>query len=376
MKKLFLLLLILTNNIIQAVYIKVLLMELENGVVLIEHPKQLAIQRLTKSRIIYIPELTITFNNGELFLNNKPYLHPEQLIITSENNNESDGPLKLAGISYNGYLRLIVVHKKLYIINYLELEDYISSVIKTEGWPGWANRFYEIQAIISRTYALNKILNNRKSSKIYDICNTNLHQTYKGCHNLEPIKKAIESTAGLFLAYENKPIDAMYDCCCGGVTPSLIDGISNKNLSYLARDKPCLYCKNTKIYLWKHEIVVEDFIKILQKKIPHLKHINNIQIIESDKAGIVKKIKIFDKKKSYIITGKDLYSLIKEIKSFIFDLKLEKNIIKINGKGYGHHRGLCQWGAHEMVKQDKSCQEVLDFYYPGTVLKKIATTQL
>ena len=83
MKKIFLLLLILTNNLLQAAYIKVLLMELENGVVLIEHPKKLAIQRLNKSRIIYIPELTITFNNGELFLNNKPYLHPEQLIITS-----------------------------------------------------------------------------------------------------------------------------------------------------------------------------------------------------------------------------------------------------------------------------------------------------
>ena len=168
-------------------------------------------------------------------------------------------------------------------------------------------------------------------------------------------------------------LDELLEASASDPVPSVTEQNSNKNLSYLARDKPCLYCKNTKIYLWKHEIVVEDFIKILQKKIPHLKHINNIQIIESDKAGIVKKIKIFDKKKSYIITGKDLYSLIKEIKSFIFDLKIEKNIIKINGKGYGHHRGLCQWGAHEMVKQDKSCQEVLDFYYPGTVLKKIAT---
>lgn len=367
MKLVKILLLFLFCNL-DAVYIKVLLMELEAGTVSISHPQKLLIQRLNKNRVVHAPELIVNFVNGQLYLNDKPYFHLEPIIISTGESNE---PLKLAGIAYHGYLRLILDGKNLYIINYLDLEDYVSSVVKTEGWPGWPLRFYEIQAIISRTYALNKIFNNRKANKLHDICNTNLHQTYTGWHDLAHIKQVVESTKGLFLAYDNKPIDAMYDCCCGGVTPSNIDGIPHKKLPYLSRNTPCLYCKPTKIYSWKLSFDLADLKKVLRVKFPHLKNITNILVSEKDKAGIVKKIKVWDHKRIYNISGKEFYSLIKEVKSFIFDIKLVDNKIIIEGKGYGHHRGLCQWGAHEMVKLDKSCKEILDFYYPKAILKRI-----
>ena len=34
--------------------------------------------------------------------------------------------------------------------------------------------------------------------------------------------------------------------------------------------------------------------------------------------------------------------------------------------GYGHGIGMSQNGANEMAKKGKSCQEILQLFYPGT----------
>jgi stage II sporulation protein D len=354
-------------NFLHPVYIKVLLAKLSSGELVINHPHEMIINRLGKSRIIKIPELQVAIKNKQIFINNKPYLHQEPLIITSSDDND----LKLDGFSYNGYFRLVENDGELMVINYLDLEDYVSSVLKTEGWPGWALPFYNVQAIISRTYALDKIYKNRQNKKsVFDICNTNLHQTYKGSHDIDYIKKAVEETKGLFLVFNEKPIDAMYDCCCGGVNPAHISDMPHKTAPYLCRDEPCRFCKNTKIYNWQTRIKLPDLINKLKSKFPKIKNIARITL-EKDKAKIVKKIKIFDNRKSYIITGKEFYSFFKDVKSFIFDINLEDKFLNVVGRGYGHHRGLCQWGAHEMIKQNFSCQDVLEFYYPKAKLKRI-----
>jgi SpoIID/LytB domain protein len=37
------------------------------------------------------------------------------------------------------------------------------------------------------------------------------------------------------------------------------------------------------------------------------------------------------------------------------------------GRGYGHGRGMSQWGAQAQALQGRSADQILDFYYPGTV---------
>jgi stage II sporulation protein D len=350
------------------VYIKVLLAKLSAGGIAITHPHEMIINRLGKNRTIKIPELSVAIKKGQIFINNRPYLHKEPLIITSAD----DHDLKLDGNSFSGYFRLVEHDGALMVINHLDLEDYVSSVLKTEAWPGWALPYYNVQAIISRTYALDKIYKNRqnKKSALFDICNTNLHQTYKGSHDIDYIKKAVLDTNGLFLVFNDKPIDAMYDCCCGGVNPSHISDMPYKTAPYLCRDEPCRFCQNTKIYNWQAKIKLADFIAKLKTKFPRIKNITKITL-EKDKAKIVKKIKLFDNRKSYTITGKEFYSFYKEVKSFIFDINMEDKLLNVVGRGYGHHRGLCQWGAHEMIKQNFSCQDVLEFYYPKAKVKRI-----
>jgi stage II sporulation protein D len=46
-------------------------------------------------------------------------------------------------------------------------------------------------------------------------------------------------------------------------------------------------------------------------------------------------------------------------------------VIYIQGHGWGHGVGLSQWGAYGMAEQGFKCEEILDFYYPGTRLTQV-----
>ncbi len=48
-------------------------------------------------------------------------------------------------------------------------------------------------------------------------------------------------------------------------------------------------------------------------------------------------------------------------------------VFEMVGSGWGHGRGMSQWGAYEAASQGHSYQEILGFYYPTTELAPVAT---
>ena len=50
--------------------------------------------------------------------------------------------------------------------------------------------------------------------------------------------------------------------------------------------------------------------------------------------------------------------------------KKGKSIV-FNGQGYGHHLGICQWGAKNIVDAGWNYTSILEFYYPGTVIMQL-----
>jgi stage II sporulation protein D len=41
------------------------------------------------------------------------------------------------------------------------------------------------------------------------------------------------------------------------------------------------------------------------------------------------------------------------------------------GSGAGHGVGMCQWGAKGLAEKGHSTKEILEYYFPGTDLKKL-----
>ncbi len=61
----------------------------------------------------------------------------------------------------------------------------------------------------------------------------------------------------------------------------------------------------------------------------------------------------------------------KELPSTRFSLAMTGSEIVFEGSGYGHGVGLSQWGALELANEGKNYKEILQYYYPGTVLQKM-----
>lgn len=281
---------------------------------------------------------------------------------------------------YKGFFNVVKETNSVFLINHVDLEDYVESVLPYEGFPGWPDEFNKAFCLVVRTYALTKVTDERaaraRTNKpaLFDIRNTNIHQVYRGYRYYPHIKKLVDETKNLILTYNKKPILAMFDICCGGVLPCDIKDFNFTKAPYLARNHPCHYCKACRSCQWKVTYNMQELEKIFKSEIPELSNIarfRDIKVSEKDKAGIVLQVKIKGRYSWRTITGKKVKSMLKKLKSKCFDIEKNGQDVIFSGKGYGHLLGLCQWGAYIMVVEGWNYKNILKFYYPGCEFTKL-----
>ncbi len=309
--------------------------------------------------------LEITRKETALYVNNKECIYQNLSIIPK------DGYASINGQQYHGTFSVIQKSERLLLINHVDLEEYVFAVLRTESWPGWPVEVNKVFAIISRSYVM-AMINQAKSNTLpYHVKNTNEHQTYKGMHTNFIIRTAIEQTRGMFLIYEDKPALAMFDACCGGIIPAHIDDFDFKKVPYLARDYVCTHCKRCSIYSWKAEFDIVNLNQQLSHLFDTPATLHSIQVTKKDDAGLVQELVLQNDTATKTVSGKKFYNALKEIKSFCFTVQKQAEKIKLDGKGFGHHLGLCQWGAREMVRDGWNYRRILSFYYPGTEIVRL-----
>lgn len=312
----------------------------------------------TIKKTIRMPAIIIKIQRGVLLCNGKRVT--DTLMLRCIN-----GHGECNGIVYDGDF-IITQHADIFLcINQVELEDYITAVLRTESWPGWPLEVNKVFAIACRSYVMFKVAEAKRSGRPYHVKNSNAHQTYSGKHDVPVLKMAVEQTKGMVLGFKGAPILAMFDCCCGGIIPAHIEDFDFNKAPYLARTYACNFCKQSSLYSWQVSYEHAFFESLVQQHAPDVARLYDIHIIKKDKAGLVTEIKLKGQKHTTIIPGKKLYSLLKEVKSFHFDVQRKSGKIMFTGRGFGHHIGLCQWGARRMVSDGWDYKSILRFYYPG-----------
>ncbi|KKP35729.1 MAG: stage II sporulation protein [candidate division TM6 bacterium GW2011_GWF2_32_72] len=343
----------------------------DQGFILID-PDDVAKKVYLKQKKIFVK-----WNKGTLFFDGKKFLRDSVKIYSL-----SDG-IALGTKNYQGGFFFVKDKEKSYLINELDLEDYLYAVLCSEVWPGWPLEMNKVQAIASRSYVVSKVLESKKNKKFYHIKDDNFHQRYNmyGFQGKEAAlkkveKKAIDETKGLILSHKGKPILAMFDACCGGVIPSKLQGLDFEKAPYLKREHACQYCKGFKVFNWQFEMSKNDLASELRKVFPDLANLVNFKITKRDKADTVQEIQIKDSKHhTFVMTGKKFYKLLGNVKSFCFSSQCSGKKYIFKGKGLGHHIGLCQWGAKKMVDDGYDFESILSFYYPNTKIMKLASTK-
>lgn len=146
-------------------------------------------------------------------------------------NPESKGFLATKRKWYRGDIVIYNIKGRLTVVNSLPLEEYLLGVVPSEMPSKWNIEAHKAQAIAARSYALANL--NKRNSHGYDLKDTPLDQAYGGASSETPqTTRAVLSTRGEVLTYNNKIIPAYYHASAGGKTNSA-GSVWNHDLPYI-----------------------------------------------------------------------------------------------------------------------------------------------
>ncbi|WP_455257532.1 SpoIID/LytB domain-containing protein [Peptoniphilus asaccharolyticus] len=317
---------------------------------------------LNKIQDLGVKNISAELVNGKIFLKSGDRVLSQNFPSKGEFKLASESFIKLKN-KYRGYFQFEIENNKLNAINYIELEDYLKGVVNNELDYSHPMESLKTQAITSRTFALSN--KNKYAKQGYNLTDTTSSQVYRGqSSEHEKTTKAVNETKGMYLTMNAKPISAIFGASSGGVIADAKE-VWGGDYSYLKR-KEDPYSSD---YKWELKLSKQDFIKKISKKYP-LYDISVINIVETDSSGRVKEVEILGDK-IYNIKASELRSILgsTKMKSTLYTVQTGDEII-FNGKGYGHGVGLSQYGAVNMAKEGKEYEEILQFYFPGTILTK------
>ncbi len=258
------------------------------------------------------------------------------------------------------------------LVNELDLENYLSSLLSKEMNKSWPIEALKAQAVVARTYAIYKVKLNRafgKDQLTYDIISSEKHQVSGSLNDqTQKTNTAVKRTKGYVLvSSDGKLVPTFYHSKCGGrtLTPDRVWG--NRVKGY--KSVGCSFCRKHGNNDWFYNLKNEDLKKIitrakLDKLIP-VRVMGRVSEPDSDIVEVSFHKKKFSIKKSLFrrYLGRE------KIYSNNFKLKKTKNGYTMYGQGRGHGVGMCQFGALDLAQRGYKFKDILSFYYPNYKLK-------
>lgn len=268
------------------------------------------------------------------------------------------------------------------------LEEYVVVASLSEVAPSGARdaveRMLEVQAIISRTYAISHL--GRHAREGFDLCSTTHCQLYnpdrlRSSRWTVTATEAAARTERLVLLYGGRPAEALYHADCGGHTSSASSVWGSADRQYLVSRSdadlpPTVHAP------WQYRVRRETLADALLAS-PATAFSGTLQTIEiasRDDGGRATQIRITghpSRGNAVVVRAEDFRSALSRafgaqtIRSTRFDLRQEGGWFAFAGHGFGHGVGLCQAGAFARIRGGASARDVLDYYYPGTSLQRV-----
>lgn len=277
-------------------------------------------------------------------------------------------------LPYRGELKIIAKKSTCLVINYVQIDDYLSATIGGEMGLNWPVEALKAQAVAARTYVLYQSRQFR--DREYDVDNSVNDQVYLGSKMVsETTKRAVGATKNLVLKFGSSLLKAYYHSNCGGATTTPEQVWGKKEPGFVSVRCP----KHSKVKnRWKHEIKSEQ-LKHIVAKIDHSSvndgglHNSGIGLIAGLASGVkdaharLKTLVIHDRKgKSHHVLANRFRLAVGglKIKSTKFQMHTHPGRIAFEGEGFGHGVGLCQYGTKHMAEFGARFQEILAKYYP------------
>jgi stage II sporulation protein D len=280
------------------------------------------------------------------------------------------------------FLRVGIREAGRLVIRRVPVEEYVQATILSEfapsgGDPDVVERMLEVQAVVSRTYAVSQL--GRHSRDGFDVCATTHCQLFQPARVqtsrwAPQAADAVRRTTNTILWFDGAPAGVLFHADCGGHTSRAADVWGGTGRPYLVAiddDGPA----ETAHAAWRYEASRADVQRALNAD-PRT-HVGprfqGLQIMERDPVGRAERIAVHGTQER-IVRGDALRDVLSQtfgpraVKSTWLDIRRDGTTFVFEGRGFGHGVGLCQAGALARIRAGGRLPAILQKYFPGTKL--------
>jgi stage II sporulation protein D len=183
----------------------------------------------------------------------------------------------------------------------------------------------------------------------------------------------VTNTAGIVLVWEGKALPAYCHSCCAGSTEDVREVWGGPPVPPL-EGVECRWCASAKHFgPWNFVIGREKLARRLAPETGGVREIGRLRTAGETASGRVRWVMVDAGSREVRISGAKFRMLVgyNDLRSARFTITDRDDSVKFSGTGWGHGVGLCQEGACAMAKKGKSFTEIVRYYFPGTVLKRL-----
>jgi len=300
-------------------------------------------------------------------------------------------------------------------INRLPLEDYLKGVVPREMPASWPLEALKAQAVAARTYAL------RRVNQI--IGDTQQFQVYGGFPREPRTSLAVDKTRGQVLFFGNALAETLYSSSNGGFTESNVNVWGGAQLPFLpsqadpfdpqngwtvnlhrqqidlagreltnpaawwssVNERDLVVANNLRLWLTRNGFAGLDLkiIAIPNLQVSEERNTSGRRVLASITLEFISRRTdgtfVMNENGSIMISRSEHHNIpvatlramlgTMQMRSLLVDsFVADGTLYSLAGRGFGHGVGMSQHGARVMAERGAGFREILNFYYPGTVL--------
>jgi len=275
-------------------------------------------------------------------------------------------------------------------INIVPLESYLPGVLARELYADWRLDTYLAQAVAARSFAVTEIAFWR-TRRHFDVVAGQASQAYIGQTGHAASLRAVNETRGVFLLWDGKVVPGYYSSSCGGHSASAVDAISPhpvNDIPPLAARPAQECCRWSPMWRWNVNRPTNEAARRIvawaatrgDVSVPALEDVHRIEATAVNENGRPVRYRVTDRRNANAEllaehlrfalnhSGGSLSPPKDPIRSSHFSSTNTGSTIRMEGRGFGHGAGLCQFGAEGFARRGVRWTEILGAYYRGARL--------
>ena len=320
-----------------------------------------------------------------------------------------------------------------YLVNTLPLESYLCYVLPSEMPSDFPEEALKAQAVCARSYAMLQMNQERLSEYGADVDDTTAFQVYHAQETTPAAIQAVEETEGIYLSYEEEPIEAFYYACsCGhSTTAGIWRDRADNQYPYLIYKEYGGLEEEVSWYRWEYDAaeldldalksrlsellaVRPDALRILevtgnqqnemnevtetekiQEAITQMNSIQKLEVTGRLEGDVADELMIVSGRYRIMVESEycirkvlaaDGYRLTRQdgsvsdhltmVPSGFFELQAVKSAgnvtgFLLQGGGFGHGVGMSQYGAKCLAEAGYDYQYILTYYYENVTIEAL-----